>query len=124
MHRIILREPKNVEYAIKSIQAVKVDPDKPFEVVIREYKRNRSLEQNNLYWKWLEIIGNTLGYSKDDMHEAMMRLHLTPRIVEVNGETIEAYSTRTLKVREMSDYMTKIQAWAAEFGIALPVMEE
>lgn len=118
--RIILREEKNRQHLINRLNEIRLDPEQPLEVNIKPYKKNRSLEQNNLYWPWVTIIGNELGYTKEDMHEVLMRKFLTPHIVEIDGVQIETYSTKRLKVKEMSEYLQHIDVFAAELGVVLP----
>jgi len=115
--RFILRNADVVATALNFIRAININPDELVEVVVKPYKRNRSLEQNDTYWMILTDIGNELGYTKNDMHEFFMREYLPPRSIEVNGKVMEAYSTRELKVGEMKDYLDRIVQWAAEHGI-------
>jgi hypothetical protein len=117
MKRFILRNADVVATALNFIRAININPDELVEVVVKPYKRNRSLEQNDTYWMIITDIGNELGYTKNDMHEFFMREYLPPRSIEVNGKVIEAYSTRELKVGEMKDYLDRIIQWAAEHGI-------
>jgi len=119
-HSIIIREPRHRDEAIRRLNAINYGPDNPVEVVIRSYKKNRSLEQNNLYWDWLSLIGKTLGYTKDEMHETLMRRFLKPVVTEGPDGPMETYSTKRLKVEEMSEYLNHIDRQAAELGIRLP----
>ena len=115
--RFILRNADIVTTALNFIRMININPDELLEVVIKPYKRNRSLEQNDTYWMIITDIGNELGYTKNDMHEFFMREYLPPRSIEVNGKIIEAHSTRELKVKEMSEYLDHIIQFAAEHGI-------
>ena len=36
-------------------------------IKIREVEVGRSMEQNALYWKWVDIMANELGYEKQQM---------------------------------------------------------
>jgi len=119
--RIIIRGEQQREHAINRLNALKLDPDAPMEVTIKPYKRNRSLEQNDLYWKWLTIMGCDLGYTKDEMHEEMMRQHLPPVSINTPAGIVEVYSTKKLKVKEMSSYLDAINITAGQMGIALPL---
>jgi len=99
--------------------------DTPYEIIIRPYKNNRSNDQNALYWKWLEIIGKELGYTRDEMHELCRYKFLGMHSKEIAGVKIEYLpSTTKLKVGEMSEYLESISRWTAELGIRLPAMEE
>jgi len=117
--RIILREPRHRDYAQTFVGELRIVPDAPLEVVIRPYKKNRSIEQNNTYWDWVATIGNDLGYPKDDMHEVLMRKFLKPHSIEIDGEVIEVFSTKRLNTKEMSAYMEHIMRFAAEMDIPL-----
>jgi len=94
----------------------------PLEVVIKPYKRNRSVEQNDYYWTVLTHISGETGYTKDDLHDMLRYKLLGMQKKEVAGVVIEYLpSTTKLKVGEMADYITQIEAWAAPMGIALPI---
>lgn len=120
---IYLREEVNRQFALNFIQALHFNNESPIEITIKPYKKNRSLEQNALYWKWCAIIGNETGYSKDDMHWFFMNTFLEPELIEINGKVIERLSTSKLKVSEMSHYLSQISAWAAQAGMTMPSME-
>ena len=102
--------------------------DGSWQVVVAPYRRNRSLAQNRLYWLWLKVIADhvfeTTGQqvSDEDMHEWFKARFLGTRIVEVNGEAVRAAkSTRTLSVAEFSQYLERIDHFAAEhLGLTLP----
>ncbi|MGI9503966.1 MAG: hypothetical protein ACR2RE_13035 [Geminicoccaceae bacterium] len=103
----------------------------PWEMTVKKYKRNRSLEQNALYWRWLGIIHSETGQDSDDIHEVMMRKFLEPRLVNESPndsehiQRVQVYSTRKLKVPEFTEYLDKVHAWAGStLGIALPLPEE
>jgi len=117
--RFIIREEQNLAATQSFLAAINYSPESPYEVSIGPYKKRRSLEMNNLYWDWVTTIGDDLGYTKEEMHEVLMRKFLAPRVMEIDGEQVEVYSTRVLKVREMSEYMEHIARFAAEMGIAL-----
>lgn len=113
--------------ALEVIQ--ELDLEKPWQIEIKRYQKNRSLQANALYWKWLSIIHNETGQDKDDVHEVMMRKFLEPRIVHrspgaESGPAFEVYSTRRLTTAQFSEYLDKIHAWASSFGIHLPLPEE
>ena len=95
---------------------------KPWEVTVKKKVKQRTLNQNNLYWQWVTIIGNQLGYFKDDMHELLKDDHMLPKIVIFGGEERQVRSIKNLSTKEMSEYMDKVSLWAnAEMGIFLPM---
>lgn len=116
--RIILREERHREHALNRITALNIA--EPQEVTIKPYVKNRSLDQNALYWKWLSIMGADLGYTKDEMHEEMMREHLPPDLINTPSGIVEAYTTKNKTVKVMAEYLTAIETTAGQMGIALP----
>ena len=99
--------------------------DEAVEVVVKPYKRNRNNDQNALYWKWITIIGNDLGYDKDEMHELLAYKFLGLEQKEIDGRKFEQIrSTTKLSVGGMSEYMERVQRWAAEMGVRLPSLED
>ena len=116
--KIIIREERHRQHAMGRLSLLNLETE--WEVIIKPYVKNRSLDQNALYWKWLTIIGDDLGYTKDEMHEEMMRQHLPPQLVNTPAGIVEVYSTKGLGVRVMSKYMEAISIQAADYGIPLP----
>ncbi len=116
--RIIMREEEHRDYAINRVRAAPLG----MEVIIQPYKAKRSLDQNALYWKWITIIGDELGYTKDEMHETLMRQHLPPKIVSTMAGDVEVYSSTKLSVKEMSRYMELVEITAGTYGVKLPAV--
>ena len=118
--KIIIREERHREHALNRIAALKVDPEMPMEVTIKPYAKSRSLEQLALYWMWLTIMGADLGYTKEEMHEEMMRKHLPPILVDTPSGVVEVYTTKGKSIKVMAEYLTAIETTAGQLGIALP----
>jgi len=95
-------------------------------LLVQPRKKVRSLNQNNLYWVWLTVIGDEVGYSKEEVHDVFKHKYLKEYRQLVNQKTGEAVdcefirSTTSLNKKEMSEYMQKIDRDAAELGILLP----
>lgn len=99
-----------------------------YELVIRNYKSKRSLEQNKRYFAMLRLISANVWvdgrtYSQEVWHEQFKRWFIgcedivLPTTTETRG-----ISTTTLSVDEFNNYMTQIEQWCAERGY--PVMQE
>lgn len=116
--KIYIREERHRNYALDTIKALNIDT--VYEVTIKPYKRNRSLEQNSLMWKWYSIIADDLGYTTEEIHEEFMRKLLIPITMQTPSGLVEVYSTKKLKVKEMTAYLEGIERTATEMGIALP----
>ncbi|KKK97618.1 hypothetical protein LCGC14_2650970 [marine sediment metagenome] len=93
---------------------------KPYEVIIRPYRKQRSKDQNARYWGILSQIANETGHTTSELHE-IFKADLLPRKLiafkgidrEVNTSTVE------LSTQEFADYCTRVEAFAAEQGIRL-----
>jgi hypothetical protein len=86
---------------------------------------DRTLEQNALYWKWLTIIGDDLGYTKNEVHEIMLDMFapiMTFRDLHNKPKQRKVRSSE-MSVKEMSEYMNHIDRFAAEQNIILPQPE-
>ncbi len=102
-------------------------------VYIERPKRERTLPQNSYYWvAVVSILGDELGYTKDEMHDEYKILFNSekrePRKIELpNGETVtvelkpKVKSTTRLSTVEFIDYVKTCRRWAAtEYGVYIP----
>ena len=124
---VIIRDEKLRARVIGLIRAISLDP--PWCVTVEPHRKRRSLSQNSLMWLWLgevaDLVGQHTGMDADDIHEAFKRKFLSPRIIEVLGETIDVRTTTTLTTLEMTTYMDRIYAWVTtELGLLLPLPQE
>ena len=60
---IILTGQEQVDLAIDILSNLILVPVHQLE--IKPFKKDRSLAQNSIYWKWLTILGNEYGDSKN-----------------------------------------------------------
>ena len=68
----------------------------------------RSSQQNNYYWKIVNILADDLGYTEQEMHSTLK-----------NHCNIE--STKTLSTKEFSKLIEQIIRWSAiDLGIVIP----
>lgn len=90
------------------------------ELLLTEIKETRTLQQNRYLWKVFQIIGDELGYDKDDMKELLLRelKHTRVTINKKTGEEITSVAyTHNLNKVEFSDLTERIIRWSAEHGI-------
>lgn len=99
------------------------------EVVLRDAKSKRSIEQNKRYWKILREVAAVAwidGKQFDDetWHEYFRRLFIGANEITLpDGSTLlRGISTTTLNVAEFTDYMDAIVRWSSENGFELDVM--
>lgn len=144
---IILTGEDQRHHAIELIALLPLVP--VCEVVIREHVRDRSASQNALYWKWLTVIGNELGESKEDVAERykdgfLVQIYerdnpeyaemiqslrsiwsqgMKTEAVSLRKKIVALTSTTTATVKQMTEYMQSIEHHAASLGIRLPFNE-
>ena len=98
--------------------------ESPQNVVVDDRKESRRSCQNRLYWKWVSIIGDEVGYERQDMHDLLVYDILGMTTKTIHGKEIEALpSTHDMKVGDFSDYMERVSRFAANLGIRLPAEE-
>lgn len=93
-----------------------------YNLSIEKWKDSRSIQANNLYWKWLSIIGEYLGYYKEEIHEEMIRMFApTYTLRGLDGKPRQKkLTTSKMKVDQMAEFMQRVDQFAAEQGIILP----
>ncbi len=97
------------------------------------YQKKRSSNQNAFYWgvvipavtRMFREAGNMVD--EEDTHNFLkLRVgKLAQIIVTPDGEVVKSLgSTVKLSTMEFEDYLTKIRAWAAEWGCVIPMPNE
>ena len=103
---LIKQKEQFIEY-LKTFPA-----DSWFSFVVTPLGAVNNTEQSKLYHKWLDIIGNDLGWTHHELHTYLKGM--------LNG----GKSTKGMNIDEWSKYMTKVLAWASEQEITLPLKED
>ncbi len=142
--KVICHTEQHRNRAIEIIRNMPLEP--VHEVIIREYKKDRSADQNALYWKWLTIIGAELGEPKEAMHERykaaflvniytrdnteyasmiqslrnVYKSGLQAEAMALHKKVVELTSTTSATVAQMSEYLDSIKRAATELNITLP----
>ncbi len=126
---------QQVDGLLALVRNLPVDAVKPLEVIIREEKRKRTLDQNALMWAgplrdiaeqaWVE----GRQYSAEVWHEFFKREFLPnspgegtkdgyQKWVDLpTGVMVLVGSTTQLTVRGMSDYLEQVYAYGASLGV-------
>ena len=97
------------------------------EVVIKIVERGnrRTNDQNSLFWKWIEIISNETGYTKEETKELISYKFLQRERIDAEGYT-EMYlkGTSTLSKKEFNEFMNQLSFWSnSTLNITLPSNE-
>tara|TARA_R100000278_G_scaffold102356_1_gene78844 strand:+ start:7653 stop:8036 length:384 start_codon:yes stop_codon:yes gene_type:complete len=92
---------------------------------IREVEMQRTIEQNSLYWVWIDILSSELGYQKNEMNQLIKYKFLKKDVVNEKGQKeVRLMSTTTLSKKEFSQLMENIYFWSNDtFNIVLPKNE-
>jgi hypothetical protein len=98
------------------------------EITITDYSPVRTISQNNLYWQWLGVMAAKFTtkknkFDKNEMHDMMRHKFLGYEDRTIGRTTIEHQlrSTKKLKTGEFFEYMEKVDAWAMDHGVNLPI---
>lgn len=80
-------------------------------------RKSRSIQQNKAYFGLVvNLIGDHLGYDKEDMHKILAYKFLGTVDICIEGDVIKVpRSTKKLTTKEFCQYAENIQRWAAEY---------
>jgi hypothetical protein len=109
----------NVAVRQSIVERVKSLPDDgSVVVIIKKAEESRSIAQNRLMWRWFGEIAEETGYTKQDVHDIFCSQILGTKVVRrFDGMEVEVINgTRELKVREMADFLTQVEAMATNMG--------
>ena len=88
---------------------------------LMENKDYRTNSQNKLWWKYMQIMGSDLGYSKDEMHDICKLKFLKRERYEDGIKVVYLKSTAQLTKKEFKKLVDDVIIWAAQtFSINLP----
>lgn len=130
--KIFDRVCSGVDMAVVLLGAVQglIETGKRYRITIAEFDK-RSTPQNDLYWQWLTQMAKYFSrkgakYSKEEMHDLMRHLNLGYVEKKIGNTELKPQlrSTTDMTKKEMSEYMLKIEAWAADHGCLLPHPED
>ena len=93
--------------------------DGTYEITVKKWRKKRSLDQNALYWVWLQIIAKDLGYDTEELHSSFRSMFLTDRSKKIPL----VRSTTALNTLEFINYLKAVERQASSLGIVLPVTE-
>ena len=92
-------------------------------------RKTRSVPQNSRYFALLSKASNSMGYSKDILHEWFKQLFLPCKVINIGGtEKIIPYQTHNLLMHKnhddpdspnWDDYSMSVEVWLSERGIYL-----
>lgn len=94
--------------------------DKPWRVSLTPYKSRRSGEQNNRAWALYRAVADEVGHTPDEIHAICKHKFGEPTTYKLGDYEVTEYMTHDKDVEWMANYLTRVEAWAAqEFGVML-----
>ena len=110
---------------IEQIEALDLEGDTPYEVIVRPYKSSRSVEQNNLLHSWIREIARETGHTVEEIKDHICSEFLGSKdYVGLDGEPrSRVIGTSELSVEEMSALIERVTALGALVGARLPELK-
>ena len=107
------------------------DVERPWKVIVQEYVKDRTAEQNAYYWgvvlpaiQAFIVEHRGENYSCDDIHEWYRDEFLPHKEIAIKGKIkVVRPSTARLTVKEFSEYLERVIHHAAENRIVIPAPE-
>lgn len=128
IRRYVLRDEAIRDRATADVARLPVSGNPQWEIVIKPFRRSRSLAQNNLLHHWLQVISTHYAETYGEWHapdiwkQYVKSLFLGEESREINGKIITiTRHTSELTVPEFTELLEKIDMWCAtELQLMLP----
>ena len=124
--KFVIKDNKDKQSLINYLKELGND----YVVEVKKQKNNRSMMQNNYYWKCIvQVLAEELGYFNDEMHDTLkVKFASEWQSIEVNNKTIglqTVNSTARMNTRAFEIYAEHIRIWAlSELNIRLMLPNE
>ena len=120
--RWILRDDGIRDLCLSWVSAIELDKDNPLEVLVKPYKKNRSLEQNDMFHAWCGTIADKTGHSKQEIKQIMVESTFgTEEFLNLQGRTrTRLKETSGKTVGEMSELLERTIQIGIELGAEVP----
>ena len=119
--KFVIKDNKDKQSLINYLKELGSD----YTVEVKKQKNNRSMMQNNYYWKCIvQVLAEELGYFNDEMHDTLkVKFASEWSSIEVNNKTIglqTVNSTARMNTKAFEIYTENIRIWAlSELNIRL-----
>ena len=117
MTRYKVTSTEELEHVRKQIG--ELDLTKQWEIEVKPFAFNRSIEQNKRYWKLIGELGSFLGYDEGEMHELMKYKFLSYKQEMLGDEMVVVPSSSKLTIKEFVEYLSKVERFASTLGFQL-----
>jgi hypothetical protein len=115
---VIFRDEQTKERAIQRIRAIRPDQENPLAMFIGPYKKIRTLEQNALYWRLIDLVSRATGHSRDVLHLFFKKRAFGYRLEQIGKECFEFVPSSAKATRgDFNELVEHVQAFIAEYNI-------
>ena len=124
--KFVIKDNKDKQSLINYLKELGND----YIVEVKKQKTNRSIMQNNYYWKCIvQVLADEIGYYNDEMHDILkVKFASQWESVIINDKTIglqTVNSTARMNTKAFETYAEHIRIWAlSELGIRLMLPNE
>lgn len=125
MQRLVIGSERTLLDGLDLLRGL--DLSKAHVMEVKEYRANRSNNQNNLFQKWIRLISEHTG----DTHKSTYRFFedefLEKEVVTIGGVSHEiSGEAKNLNTKEFSEFMERVMMWTAEHipGMRLPLPDD
>ncbi len=124
--KFVIKDNKDKQSLINYLKELGND----YIVDVKKQKTNRSIMQNNYYWKCIvQALAQELGYFNDEMHDILkVKFSSEWQSIQVNNKRIglqTVNSTARMNTKAFEIYAETIRIWAlSELGIRLMLPNE
>lgn len=101
-----------------------LDTEKTLVVTVERHVKKRTLSQNSMLHKWVDIIAEEIGDTSVSVKADLKAMLARQVESKVSPGKFRPQDTSEMNTKEMTEFLDRIYVWANEFGIRLPVPEE
>tara|TARA_R100001143_G_scaffold9755_1_gene11655 strand:+ start:352 stop:738 length:387 start_codon:yes stop_codon:yes gene_type:complete len=118
----ILRSNNIKNLCISWLSEIELSDDHLLEVVVKPYKKNRSLEQNDMFHAWCGTIADKTGHSKGEIKDILLEeVFGSEEYLNLQNEKRSRLrSTSALNVSQMSELIERTTQIGIELGAEVP----
>ena len=120
--RWILRSDNIRNLCVGWLQAIVLEDENLIEVTAKPYKKNRSLEQNDMFHAWCGSIAEKTGHTKMEIKDIILeQVYGTEDYLNFKGEVRSRLrQTSGMTVQEMSELIERATQLGIELGADVP----
>jgi len=120
--RWILRSDNIRNLCVGWLQAIVLQDEHLIEVTVKPYKKNRSLEQNDMFHAWCGSIADKTGHTKEEIKNILIETVFgTEEYINLQGDQrTRIRQTSSMTIGEMSELIERSTQIGIELGADVP----